>query len=208
MEIFLDEVPARAQCEHDVNQRGNQGKQDLENYDIGQSYESQDALAREDSAVLPHRLQNAERPAETLAHQAICRRGSLGVGESHIFVLDPKAAAQQGHGEVSVLRNGVNVEASSLAHGRDSPGANGSRYHANRAQRIESATLEILAGDVFERLPAGPQVHAIANLGVARHRSNFGIEEMQHQVGNGVRSDDRVGINTHEDFGVTNVLDD
>ena len=54
------------------------------------------------------------------------------------------------------------------------PGADGSGNHGDDVEEIEGAALEVLAGDVFERLPAGPEVDAIADLGVAGDGADCG----------------------------------
>ena len=91
MEILLHVIPGHADDEHHVNKRRDQRKQDLKNQDVGQRDPAQRPLAGKDPAVLLDRLQDAERPAEALAHQAVRSRRRLGIGERLIFVLDPVA---------------------------------------------------------------------------------------------------------------------
>jgi hypothetical protein len=62
----------------------------------------------------------------------------------------------------------------------------------------ERAPLEILAGDVFEGLPARPKVDAVADLRVACNRRDFGIEKVRHHAGNGVWRNDGIGVDTDE----------
>ena len=63
----------------------------------------------------------------------------------------------------------------------DAPRANRSWHYAHRAHGVKSPALEVLAGDVFERLPARPQIHAIADLCIPRYRADFGVEEVRNQ---------------------------
>ena len=165
---------------------------------LGNAIQPSTPFLAENPAMLPHRLQNAERPAKTLAHQAIGVGGSLGVGQSHVFVFHAVTEAEQSHGKVGIFGDGVDVIAAGLAHGGDAPGANRARYHADRAQNVERPPLEILAGDVLQRLPAGPKIHAIANLGVARDGGDFGIEKVRHQAGDRVGGDDGIGVDADE----------
>ena len=53
--------------------------------------------------------------------------------------------------------------------GRGAPCADGAGNDGDDVEEVEGAALEVLAGDVFEGLPAGPQIDAVADLGVAGH---------------------------------------
>src|SRR5208282_4572770 len=92
-----------------------------------------------------------------------------------------------------------------FANRHDAPGSNRARHHAYRAQSIERSALEILAGDVFEGLPARPEIYPVADLGIAGHGGNFRIEEMRHEAGDGIGSDDGIGVNADEEFGISDV---
>ena len=97
--------------------------------------------------------------------------------------------------------------AAGFANRRDAPGANRARHHADRAHGVERAPLEILAGDVFERLPARPEVDAVADFGIAGDGSNFRIEEVRHHAGDGIGSNDGIGVDADEKFGIADVLE-
>src|SRR5450432_4795905 len=88
--------------------------------------------------------------------------------------------------------------AADLADRGHPPCADRAGNHADRAQQIKRPALEILAGDVFQRLPARPQIHAVAHFGIARHRTNALIMEMGNQMRNGVAGDDRIRIHADE----------
>ncbi len=124
---------------------------------FGSATQPSTPLRGENLAVLEHRLQNSKRPAEALAHQAAGIDRSFGVGERAVFVLHAVSAAQQRHGKIGILGNGIGLVAAGFAHRRYPPRANRSRDHADRTQRVQRPALEILAGDVLQRLPAGPQ---------------------------------------------------
>ncbi len=64
----------------------------------------------------------------------------------------------------------------------------------------QGAALEVLAGDVFESLPAGPQVHAVAYLGVAGHGADAGILEVRNELADGVGGNDGIGVDAHVDL--------
>ena len=116
------------------------------------------------------------------------------------------AVAQQSHGEIGVFGYGVDMVAAGFANGRYAPGSNCARDHAYRAHGVERSPLEILAGDVFERLPARPEIDAVADFGIAGDGRNFRIEEVRHEAGDGIGSDDGIGVDADEKFRVADVL--
>src|ERR1700680_2055918 len=93
-----------------------------------------------------------------------------------------------------------------LAYSGDSPCADRARNHADGAQNVKGPPLEVLAGDVFESLPARPQIDAIAHLGIARDGADFGIDKVRHQACDRIRSDDGVGIDAYKKFRLANVF--
>ena len=82
------------------------------------------------------RLQNAERPAETLAHQSIRVGGRFGVSERHVFIFHAIAAAQQRHSQIGVFGDGVDVVATRFAYSGNAPRSNRARHHTDRAQNV------------------------------------------------------------------------
>src|SRR5215472_16738405 len=58
------------------------------------------------------------------------------------------------------------------------PGADCSGNYTDRVERVKGTALEILAGDVFQRLPARPEVHAVADFCIARHGCHARIAEV------------------------------
>ena len=207
MEVFVDRVPERAADKHQVNKRRHDGQQYLENQNVGQGDPPQHALPRKDVAMFPDRLQNPKRPAETLAHQAIGVGRGFGEGQCQVFVFHAMPVFQQRHGEVGIFRHGIHVIATRLAHGLHAPRSDRSWHHAHRAHRVERPPLEVLAGDVLQRLPARPQVHAIPHFGVACDRRHLRIQEVGHHPCDGVRSDDGVGVDANEEFRIVDVLE-
>ena len=172
----------------------------------GERDPAQDSLARKGGAMFPHRLQDAERPAEALPHQPAGVYRSFGVSQSQIFVFDAIAQLKQSHGEVGILGHSVGMEAAGLSHRGDPPCAYRAGNHADRAHGVQGAAFEILAGDVLKGLPARPKVNAIADFCVARHGSDFGIQEMGHKTGDSIVSNHGVSVNANEHFFITQVL--
>ena len=72
----------------------------------------------------------------------------------------------------------------------------------NAIQQIEGALFEVLAGDVFERLPAREPAVAIAHLDVAGDGADARVGEVAHQFADGVGRDGRVGVNGHQNLAV------
>ena len=67
-------------------------------------------------------------------------------------------------------------------------------------EEIEGAALEVLAGDVFEGLPAGPEIDAVADLGVAGDGADAGILKVGNELGDGVGGDHGVGVDADVDL--------
>ena len=65
-------------------------------------------------------------------------------------------------------------------------------------RQVEGATLKILAGDVFESLPAGPEIDAVPDFGVAGNGSNILVAEMRNEVRYGVAGNDGIGVHADE----------
>src|SRR5581483_6636043 len=86
-----------------------------------------------------------------------------------------------------------------------SPSSNRPGNHADCAQTVQSASLEVLAGDVLESLPAGPEIDPIADFGVSGHRPHLWIQEMRHHARDCVRSNDGISIYADENLCVTKV---
>ena len=88
---------------------------------LGSAIQPSTPFAGEGGAMLPDRLQNAERPAKALTHQAIGIDGGFGISQRQIFVFDAISRCSKGHGEVGVFGHGVGMVSAGLAHGRDPP---------------------------------------------------------------------------------------
>src|SRR5580658_4194691 len=199
MEVLVDEVVNDAGDEHEVDERREEWKQDLEDENVGQSEEAHGAAVANGSAVFEERLKNAEGPAEALTGEAVGVDGSFGEGQGLVFVDDGVAALEKGHSEVGVLCHGVGVVSADVFDGSGAPSAYGSGDDGDDVEEIEGATLEVLAGDVLEGLPAGPEVHAIADLGVAGDGADLWVGKVRHKAADGIVRDDAVGIDAHID---------
>ena len=96
--------------------------------------------------------------------------------------------------------------AADFAHRGSTPRADSSGNNTDGAEGIQGSSLKVLAGDVFEGLPARPEVDAVADFGVSRDSADFGIEEVRDQAADGVGCDDGIGINADEDLFIAQVL--
>ena len=161
---------------------GDQRQQHLEDDDVGQREEAHRAVTLEGLLVLEDRLQRSEGPAEALTHEAVGIDGRLGEGERLIFVNDLVSLLEQVHGEVGIFRNGIDGVAAACEHGRRCASADGSGNHGDDIEEIERAAFEVLAGDVFESLPACPQIDAVADLGISCDGSYLRVGEVRHQL--------------------------
>ncbi len=182
MEVFLHEIVQRPDDEHHVDKGRHQRQQYLEDGDVGQRHPTQRAFALHRRLVFPNRLHDAEGPAEALPHQPIRGGRSLGVGQGTVFIVHPVAGLEQRHRQVSIFGNGVVVISTGRKYRSRSPCADRAGNDAHRVQCVERAAFEVLAGDIFQRLPAGPEIDPVAHLGIARHGSDAWIGEVRHQL--------------------------
>ena len=106
--------------------------------------------------MLPDSLEGAERPAEALAHEAAGVDGRLSKSKGPVFVVDAEALFKEVHGEVGVFGHGVERIAAGGFDGRGAPRADGAGNDGDDVEEVEGAAFEVLAGDVFEGLPARP----------------------------------------------------
>ena len=79
-------------------------------------------------------------------------------------------------------------------HGRGAPCADRSGDDHDDVEEIECAAFEVLAGDVFESLPACPQIDAVADLGIAGDGADLRIVEVRNQLRDRIDGNDGVGI--------------
>ena len=179
VEVLVDEVVDDAGDEHEVDERRDERKQDLEDEDVGQREEAHGAAVANGGFVLVEGLQDAEGPAEALTREAVGVDGGFGEGEGLVLVDDGVALLEKRHGEVGVFGDGVGVVAANGLYGGGAPCADGSGDDGDDVEEIESAALEVLRGDVLEGLPAGPEVHAVADLGVAGDGADARVGEVR-----------------------------
>ena len=144
--------------------------------------------------MLPDRLQNAEGPAEALAHQSLGVDGGFGEGQRAVLVDHLEAQFKQRHGQVGVLGDGVDRVAAGGLDGACAPCADGSGNHNDDVKQIKSPALEVLAGDIFEGLPASPEVDAVADFGVSGDGADQRVFKVRNELADGVGGDDGVGV--------------
>ena len=202
---FLAERPQNQRAEeHQVDDRRNQRQSELEDENVGQRDPAERAVFRTEErvAVFPESLQRAEGPAEALANELAGGFGGFGPGDGFFVVADAPAEAADRDGEVGVFGDGVGGDAAGGGDGFFAPSAERAGNDRDAIQKIERALLHILAGDVFERLPAREPARAIADFHVAGDGAEFGIGEVAHEFADGVGLDFGVGVDGDDDFGV------
>src|SRR3954468_24167169 len=163
--VLSDPAPSHHDAEHEsqIDHRRHQGEQDLEQPGLrhaDQSKAERPSLA-DRAAMLPQALQSAERPAESLPGEAAQSLRRLGPGNGVGIVGDPPAGALDGDGEVLVLGERVDRKAADRVERLPSPGADCSRNDHDRVEAGKRPPLQILGGDIFDRLPAGDEVDPV-----------------------------------------------
>ena len=153
--------------------------------------------------MLPQALQRAERPAEALLGErarSVC--GASVQATASVIVGDSPAGALDGDGEVLVLGERVDREAADLLERRAAPGADRAGHDHDRVEPRQRAPLEILRGDIFDRLPAGDEVDPVADLGVAGDRADLRIGEPAGEPRDRLRLELGVGVERDDDLAV------
>src|SRR6266567_8835771 len=131
--------------------------------------------------MLPERLQRAEGPAEALADELPRRFGSLGPGDGLFVVADAPPEAADSDSQIGVFGHGVRSDATGGFNGFLAPSPERAWDDCDAVQKVKRALFHVLAGDVFERLPACEPARAIAHLDVAGYRAKLGIGKMAKQ---------------------------
>ena len=151
-------------------------------------------------ALLPRGLQRAEHPAEALFQQGADRVRRLGVGEGAVLVHHVVSLPQDRHREVGVLGQRIGGEPARREHELAPPCADGAWDDGDAVEQIERAPIEVLAGDVLERLPAREEVDAVPDLRVAGDGADARIRERGREHSHGVRLEERVGVERDDDI--------
>ena len=149
---------------------------------LGKREEAHCAVLGECLLVLEDCLQCAKRPAKALPHQSLRIDRRFSEGQRLILVNDLVALLKQVHRKVGVFGNSVDGIPAAMTRCFRTPAANRAGHHCHDIEQIECAAFKVLAGDVLQRLPARPQVHAVAHLGIARHCSHLRIGEVSDEL--------------------------
>src|SRR5713226_759308 len=128
--------------------------------------------------MLPKRLQRSESPAEALPNQHARSLRRLRPRNGFFLIRDPPSQPPNGDSQVGILGDRVRGNPSYCIDGFLSPRAQSSWHHRYAIQQIEGALLHVLAGDIFERLPAREPTRAVAHFYVPRDRPSLGVGEM------------------------------
>jgi len=150
-------------------------------------------------AMFPDRLQGAEGPAEALAHEAAGVDGRLSISQGAVFVVDFPARFEQAHGEVGVFSHGVERVSAGCFYGRGAPCADGAGNHGDDMKEVKGAALEVLAGDVFQSLPAVQRLTRLPTLALPAMAPMPDLQS-GNELGDGVGSDDGIGIDADVDL--------
>ena len=114
-----------AEDEEQIDQRGNERQQDLEDEDVGEGEEAHGDAIADGGLVLEDGLEDAEAPAKALTGEAVGGVGGLGEGEGLVLVDDGVTLFEEIHGEVGVFGDGIGGVATAGADGGGAPSADG-----------------------------------------------------------------------------------
>ena len=91
------------------------------------------------------------------------------------------------------------AEAAAVVDRFGAPGAQRAGNNRNAIQQIEGALFQILAGDVFERLPAREPTDPVSDFHISRDRANPGVDEMADEFADGVGLNRSIRIDGDDD---------
>src|SRR6266581_225401 len=201
----LSQSPEQHRTEkHEIDDGRNQRQHQLEHENIRQRDPAKRAVFRAQKrvAMLPEGLQGAEGPAESLADELSRLFRGFGPGDGFFVVADAPTETPNRYGQIGVLGDRVCSDPARSFNGFLAPRAERAGHNRNAVQQVERAFLHVLAGDVLEGLPARQPARTVADLHVARNRTDLGIREMANQFADGVRLDFRVRVDGNDNFGV------
>ncbi len=150
----------------------------------------------------PGHLQGAVHPAEALLQKTRERIGRFRQGDRPILVDDAVAHLQDRERQVRVFGERAVAEAAGLQDEAASPGADRARHDRDAIHEAEGAAVEVLAGNVFQRLKARQGIHAVADFGIAGDRADLRIGERRHQSFDAVDRENRIRVEADDDLGV------
>ena len=126
--------------------------------------------------------------------------GNFGAADGVFVVENFPAVAADGESQVGIFRNRVAGKSAVRAQQIGAPRAHGAGHHRNAIQQIEGALFQVLAGDVFERLPAREPAIAVHHFHVAGDGADLGIGEMADEPRNRFGINDGICVDRNDDF--------
>ena len=152
--------------------------------------------------MLPKALKRAEGPAETLFRKPRHRIRRFGPGDRFLIEENFIALSLNHDRQILILSECVGRKAAEPRNGLAPPGADSPWHNGYAAERRKRPAFEILRRDVFEGLPPGQHINAVADLGVASDGANCRVGEPAHETRYGLGLELRIGVEHHDDVAV------
>ena len=161
--------PGQRPDKHQIHQRRDQREKYLKDPDVRHRDKAERAVfwIKQSVLVLPHALQRAVRPAETLFGEISQTVRRLGQADRVFFVTDLVTEFSHLDGQVLVLGERVGRKSADFLEHRPPPGADRAGHDRDAVERGKCPAVKILRGDIFEGLPFGDDIDAVADLGIA-----------------------------------------
>ena len=150
--------------------------------------------------MLPQALQRAERPAETLTEKRCEGIRDFGVADGIRFVFDSISRAPDLPRQIHILGHRLAAIAARRKNRVAPPRTDGAGNDGDGVHDRVRAAIEILTGDVFDRLPVRQRIHAIADFDVAGDRAHFLVLEVTDEIGDRAAAENRVGVESDDDL--------
>ena len=212
MSVFLlmfeiaDQRSDEGPDKHQIHDRRDQRKKDLKDPNVWHRDKAERAVTRVEQRVLvlPHALQSAVRPAETLLGEISETVRSLRQTYCAFLVSDIVSEFSHLDGQVLILGKRVGRESTDFNKHRPPPGTHRTGDDRYAVKRGKCPAVEILRRHVFERLPFGDNVDPVADLCITRDRPDPLIGKPVSKSGYCLRSKERVRVES--DYHVTRCL--
>src|SRR5712692_7901334 len=134
--------------------------------------------------MLPKTLQSPIAPAEPLPREHLQSSGRFGPADRAFFVADLVAEFAYPQREILILSQGVRAKSIATLDQLAPPGADCARHDGDAVEAGKRATIHVLRGDVFQRLPTGHDVDAIADLRIAGDGADLRVDETARERAN------------------------
>lgn len=152
--------------------------------------------------MLPSYLECSEHPSVTLSRKCFYAVWSFCQSYSILFIENFVSELSYLDSQIRIFCQGIRTKSTCLSHETRSPGTHSSWDDSYTVEHDKSSSIEILAHDILECLPAGHEIHPISDLGISGDRSDFLVFEMPHEIHNRILGKDGICVECDQNIRV------